>query len=76
MLPENPLNILIVDDFHPSLKEGLETAGHIVTYLPEINSSEVKNHLENCQILIVRSKINIDASILESAPNLLIIGRG
>ena len=71
--------ILVIDDFDHCLISGLLEAGYNVLYRPEIAAKEVKDALLACKPLglLVRSKIQVDAEILESnAAWLKWIGRG
>lgn len=69
------MKCLIIDDVHPILINRLEEFGVFVVYLPHVRKSEVVAQLSEVEILIVRSKIKIDAAFLDSCPSLKIIGR-
>lgn len=69
------MKVLIVDDVHPHLIQNLESAGFEVLYKPDINRSDALQLMSEIQILVVRSKFKIDQSVLENAPELLMIAR-
>lgn len=69
------MNFLVIDDVHPVLIDRLQSGGHIVDYFPEIKPEDIYRLLIDYQGLIVRSKINVDASWLDKGPNLRLIGR-
>ncbi len=68
--------VLIVDDVHPVLVEGLTKKGFEVLYVPESNRKEIKNHLADCiEILVIRTKTQVDHDLLEFASSLKTIAR-
>lgn len=69
------MNCLIVDDVHPVLIERLQKAGITVEYEPEITKSSILARMSVVEILVVRSKVQVDFTLLECAPNLKLIGR-
>lgn len=78
-MPKKDLNrnyqALIVDDVHPVLMERLEHDGISCTYLPSISADEVESALNGYEILVVRSKVDVDRKVIESNPQLRLIAR-
>lgn len=69
------MNILIVDDVHELLPDGLEEVGHHVLYLPNANREEIKANISGKHILIIRSKTQVDQELMDQADSLLCIAR-
>ncbi len=69
------MNILIIDEMHPSIMKMLEKQGHIVAYLPKITRAEILETVAKFEGLIIRSKTPMDRELLEKAVNLKFIGR-
>jgi D-3-phosphoglycerate dehydrogenase / 2-oxoglutarate reductase len=69
------IKFLIVDEMHESIVPMLEEIGVEGVYKPTITRKEVLKEINDYTGLIVRSKINVDKEILESAINLKIIAR-
>jgi len=69
------MQCLIVDDVHPSLIQKLERVGLHVVYKPDFNLANEKALLKQIEILILRSKFQVDEDILSSMPDLTLIGR-
>ncbi|HRH33487.1 MAG TPA: phosphoglycerate dehydrogenase, partial [Catalimonadaceae bacterium] len=69
------MKCLIIDDVHPILIQRLEFLGIEVQYLPFISPGEVLPQIGGIHILVVRSKMRIDGSVLDRAPDLRIIAR-
>lgn len=67
--------VLITDDVHPLLIEGLTAAGYHCTYLPKIDLATTRQLVAAYQGLIINSKILVDKAFLEGAPQLKFIGR-
>lgn len=68
--------VLIVDDVHPVLIEGLVSrSGVEVDYRPDIKPEEVPAALRESDGLVVRSKVFLDAHLLAAAPRLKFIAR-
>jgi D-3-phosphoglycerate dehydrogenase len=67
--------VLIIDDVHPKLIEGLIMDGFDVHYHPEIGRAELISVISNYHGLIVRTKTEIDANVLSHATKLKFIGR-
>lgn len=69
------MNILIIDEMHPSIMKMLENQGHKVAYLPKITRAEILETVAKFEGLIIRSKTPMDRELLEKAINLKFIGR-
>ncbi|MCO5254238.1 MAG: NAD(P)-binding domain-containing protein [Bacteroidetes bacterium] len=69
-------SVLIVDDFHPSLLEGLYRLGIHFDYQPEIEKKEILAKIAQYSGLIVRSKIECDKAFFEKAKQLKWIAKG
>ena len=69
------MKALITDNVHPVLIEDLESIGVAVTYLPKINQAEVELLIQDYEILVINSKINVDVAFIDKAVNLKCIGR-
>jgi D-3-phosphoglycerate dehydrogenase len=68
-------NVLIIDEVHPVLIEGLKTHGMEVTYQPLYTPSEVLANIHSYSGLVVRTKMMIDENVLSKATRLKFIGR-
>ncbi len=68
--------VLLVDDFHSDLMQGLSEHGIDYDYLPKITESEIRSRIAHYSGLLIRSKMRVDRSLLELAPHLQFIGRG
>ena len=68
--------ILLVDDFHSDLMQGLSEHGIDYDYLPTITEAEIRSRISPYTGLLIRSKMRVDRSLLEQAPHLQFIGRG
>ena len=68
--------VLLVDDFHSDLMQGLSEHGIDYDYLPKITESEIRSRISHYSGLLIRSKMRVDRSLLEQAPQLQFIGRG
>jgi D-3-phosphoglycerate dehydrogenase len=60
---------------HPSIGPALEGLGLEVDYFPEINQSEILQIIGTYEGLIVRSKVSVDKTFLDQAPNLKFVAR-
>lgn len=69
------MRILIIDDVHPLLTEGLRQRGHEVVYQPELSREDLCSIIGTFEGLIVRSKTRIDRPVLSNAEKLTFIGR-
>jgi D-3-phosphoglycerate dehydrogenase / 2-oxoglutarate reductase len=66
-------HIVIIDPVHPVLLDILKE--HHVVYVPHVAESDIESVLQDATILIVRTKIYVDASYIAMAPKLQLIGR-
>lgn len=69
------MNILIVDDTHPSMFEMLKQAGFVYRYEPAFKRTDILTHIADYDGLIIRSKTFIDEEILQKAAKLRFIAR-
>jgi D-3-phosphoglycerate dehydrogenase / 2-oxoglutarate reductase len=69
------VKVLIIDDVHALLINGLQKLNYNVTYLPAISRQEILQIIAPFHVLVVRTKTNIDAEILNAANNLKVIAR-
>src|SRR5690606_7890659 len=69
------MNILIIDEMHPSIMPLLENEGFQVDYRPEISRSGIEDIIHQYHGLIIRSKTIMDRPLLEKARQLRFIGR-
>lgn len=69
------MNILIIDEMHPSIIPLLENEGFQVDYQPEISRLELEGIIHRYEGLIIRSKTPMDRPLLEKAARLQFIGR-
>ena len=67
--------VLIADEIHLSLLPMLEKLGYQTDYQPEITRKEIREKLNSCVGLIIRSKTFVDAELLINAHQLRFIGR-
>lgn len=67
--------ILFIDAAHPILQQELEKQGFICDYFPTHARKDFEAIIPQYTGIIIRSKIKLDAEILERADNLLFIGR-
>ncbi|MBU8891285.1 MAG: hypothetical protein KOO66_00790 [Bacteroidales bacterium] len=69
------LKVLFVDSTHKILPEKLKQSGFVCDYQPDINPNKIINIIPDYDGIIMRSKIKIDKTIIDSAKNLKFIGR-
>jgi D-3-phosphoglycerate dehydrogenase len=74
MPPEKTGRILVLDETHPVFFEQISEDWE-VSYLPDASRERVLEILPEFHGLIVRSRIRIDAALLERAERLIFIGR-
>jgi D-3-phosphoglycerate dehydrogenase len=67
--------VLITDDVHPMLLEGLQELGWVCTYLPHITHAEVLACIADYEGLVINSKIRIDKELLDRAVGLEFVAR-
>lgn len=69
------LNVLIVDDLHPAFFELISSDLFNITYLPRIQSADIGSALNDQDILILRSKVYVDADLCSLANRLKLVVR-
>ena len=69
------MKILVTDDMHPVLDEVLEPLGLELDHKPNISRKEILSILKDYQGLIVRTRIDVDREMIDSCPDLQLIGR-
>lgn len=67
--------ILILDPNHPVLEERLSNAGFRCDYLPELSLEHFEKIITNYSGIIVRSRFQLNHTLLSKAPHLSFIGR-
>ncbi|MBK8922046.1 MAG: hypothetical protein IPM81_11125 [Saprospirales bacterium] len=67
--------VLITDDTHPLLLDGLERMGFTCHYLPDITPAVARKIISEYQGLIINSRISVDRSMLDAAKQLRFVGR-
>ncbi|MFM2269503.1 MAG: D-isomer specific 2-hydroxyacid dehydrogenase NAD-binding protein [Bacteroidota bacterium] len=67
--------VLITDDVHPLLIAGLEANGFHCDYEPNITDTIVRQKINIYNGLIINSKINVDAAMLDAAAQLEFVAR-
>ena len=68
-------SVLITDDCHPVLIEGLVSLGYVCEFQPNITQQETLGQIPGYEGLIINSKIRVDQNFLNAAVNLKFIGR-
>ncbi|MEZ4891453.1 MAG: NAD(P)-dependent oxidoreductase [Saprospiraceae bacterium] len=68
-------SVLITDDCHPVLIEGLVSLGYVCEFQPNITQQETLGQIPGYEGLIINSKIRVDQNFLDAAVNLKFIGR-
>ncbi len=69
------MKVLITDDVHPMLIEGLKVRNWEVDYQPNISLNETRDIIGQYQGLVINSKIIANAAFLQRAEKLKWIGR-
>jgi len=67
--------VLITDDCHPALIEGLTARGYACDFLPEITPDETRRVIPEYEGLIINSKIFVNREFLDAAQQLRFVGR-
>jgi D-3-phosphoglycerate dehydrogenase len=67
--------VLITDDCHPILTEGLTALGYSCDYLPNISPEETIRVIPDYEGLIINSKILVNRQFLDTATKLRFVGR-
>lgn len=66
---------LIIDEMHESIIPLLQELGFAVTYRPRITRQEILDCIADYELLLVRSKTEIDQELIQKASRLKLIGR-
>jgi D-3-phosphoglycerate dehydrogenase len=69
------IKILIADDVSDNGLQPLIDAGFLVEKRPRLANSELREALEDCEGLVVRSETKVTAALLDAAPRLRVVGR-
>jgi phosphoglycerate dehydrogenase-like enzyme len=65
------MKITLIDSLHPAFVEALEkNGGFEINDRSEISSDAVVSVLADTEILVVRSKVQVTAALLDAAPKL------
>lgn len=67
--------VLITDDCHPVLNDGLTRLGFVCDYRPDITPEATLATIADYEGLIINSKINVNRAFLDAAPRLRFVGR-
>lgn len=67
--------VLIIDDVHEMLIDGLKQIGYEVIYLPDATRIDLLHHITTAIGLVVRTKTQIDAEVINKGYNLKFIAR-
>ncbi|MBC7774255.1 MAG: hypothetical protein H7246_02355 [Phycisphaerae bacterium] len=68
-------SVLITDDCHPILKEGLEKRGWRCDFLPDITPEETRAVIGEYEGLVINSKILVNRDFLDAAVKLRFVAR-
>jgi len=68
-------NILIVDDIHPVFIEQAEALGYTCDYRPLIKANEAFEIISDYAGLVIRSKFNVDRSVIDAGISLRFVCR-
>ena len=69
------MNILVVDEVHPSLFEMLDQAGLAYRYEPSFKRAQILEFIVDFEGLIIRSKTPVDVELLNCATRLKFVAR-
>ena len=67
--------VLITDDCHPLLREGLTDMGYAYDFLPDITPEETRRIIPGYEGLVINSKIIVNREFLDAAAKLRFVGR-
>jgi len=67
--------VLITDDCHPLLADGLERLGYTCDFMPDITPENTLNLISDYEGLIINSKILVNRAFLDKAVQLRFVGR-
>ncbi len=68
-------NILLLDDNHPILQQGLEQLGFVCHADFTSSKTEVEKKMSDYMGIVIRSRFKIDQTFIDAAPNLKFIAR-
>lgn len=68
-------SVLITDDCHPMLKEGLEKMGWKCDFMPDISPEETRAIIGEYEGLVINSKILVNRDFLDAAKKLRFVAR-
>ena len=68
-------NILLLDDNHPILQQGLEQMGFVCHADFTSSKTEVEKKMSDYMGIVIRSRFKIDQTFIDAAPNLKFIAR-
>ena len=69
------MHIILIDRIHPSLKNGLEAAGHYCKEAYNIKKSDIENIIHKYEGIFIRSRFILDENFIKKARKLRFIGR-
>lgn len=67
--------VLITDSVHPNMIALFESSNCIVNYQPNINQEAVEAIIENYEVLVINSKIQVNQDFIDKAKQLKVVGR-
>lgn len=67
--------VLIIDDVHEMLIDGLKQLGYEVIYMPKATRNDLLHHITTATGLVVRTKTQIDAEVINKGNSLKFIAR-
>jgi D-3-phosphoglycerate dehydrogenase len=68
-------NILIVDDLHPAFMEQAVAKGYTCDYQPDFTLADTLPVIGNYEGLVIRSKFEVDKTVIDAGANLKFIAR-
>ncbi len=74
-MSNNKKQVLVTDDCHPLLVDGIRSWGYVCHFLPNISPEVTKQIIPDFQGLVINSKIHVDREMLDAAKNLLFVAR-
>lgn len=69
------MSVLIIDSYQPLLVQGLQAAGIAHHYLPGCTAAQAEAALPQAEVLVLRSKLNLQAHHLAQAAQLRLVVR-
>jgi D-3-phosphoglycerate dehydrogenase len=67
--------VLITDSVHPNMIALFESKNCIINYQPNINQEAVEAMIENYDVLVINSKIQVHQAFIDKAKKLKVVGR-